>query len=61
MHILAHVELASHLRPSVSTMNTVVKIHEENEKSYIQCGPFSKQQKSLKHLPLEKMESAIAA
>jgi hypothetical protein len=31
------------------------------ERSYFQCGAFSKQQKSLKHLPQEKLESALAA
>jgi centromere protein B len=38
-----------------------LKSHEETERSYIQCGPFFRQQKSLKHLPREKLESAIAA
>jgi hypothetical protein len=40
---------------------TIVKNHEETETSFIQCRPFSKQRKSLKHSPLEKLESALAA
>jgi hypothetical protein len=35
--------------------------HEEIERRYVQCGPSSKQQKSLKYSPLEKLESALAA
>jgi hypothetical protein len=31
------------------------------KKSYVQRGPFSKQQISLKYSPLEKLESAFAA
>jgi hypothetical protein len=31
------------------------------KKGYVQRGPFSKQWRSLKHLPLEKQESAFAA
>jgi hypothetical protein len=40
-----------------------VKNREETERhySYIHCGPFPKQRKSLKHSPLEKLESALAA
>jgi hypothetical protein len=34
---------------------------EETERSFTQCGPFSKQQKSLKCLSLEELESALAA
>jgi hypothetical protein len=60
-HICTRVELASQLELSVSTRNTFVKNHEETESCYVQCGPFSKQQKSLKHSPLEKLESALAA
>jgi hypothetical protein len=60
-HIGTHVELASRLRLSVSTLNTTVKNCEEIERGYIQCGPFSKQWKSLKRLLLEKVESALAA
>jgi hypothetical protein len=48
MHILECVELASWLRLSVSTLNIVVKKHEEIERSYFQCGPLSKQHKSMK-------------
>jgi hypothetical protein len=36
-----------------------VKNHEEIERSYIQCGPFSKQQISVECLPLERLESAL--
>jgi hypothetical protein len=61
VQIDAHVELASPLRLSASVLNTFVKNHEEIKSYCIQCGPFSKQQKSLKHLPLEKLESALAA
>jgi hypothetical protein len=38
-----------------------VKNYDEIERSYVKCGPFSKQQKSLKLSPLEKLESALAA
>jgi hypothetical protein len=56
-----HVELASHLRLSMCTLNSDVKNHEGTERKYVQCGPFSKQQKSLKRSPLEKLECALAA
>jgi hypothetical protein len=45
---------------AVSTLNTVIKNHKEIERSYVQCGPFSKQ-KSLKYLLQEKLEPALAA
>jgi hypothetical protein len=38
-----------------------VKNGDEIERSYVKCGSFSKQQKSLKQSPLEKQESALAA
>jgi hypothetical protein len=60
-HISTHVNLAACLTLSKSILNTVVKNHEEIKGSYIQCGPFSKQQKSLKCSPLEKLDSALAA
>jgi centromere protein B len=60
-HTDTHVELASRLRLSVSTLNTIVKNHEEIERMYIQCGPFTKPWKSLKRLPLEKLESALSS
>jgi hypothetical protein len=60
-HIGTHVEMASHLRYSMSMLNTIVKNTEETEGSYTQWGPFSKERKSLKHSPLEKLESALAA
>jgi hypothetical protein len=60
-HTGTRVELASWLRRSLSTLNTIVTNSEEIEISYVQCGPFSKQRKSLKHSPLEKLESALAA
>jgi hypothetical protein len=41
-HIGIHAELASHLRLSVSTLNTAVKNHEETERRYVQCGTFCK-------------------
>jgi hypothetical protein len=41
------VELASWLRLSVSMLSTIVKNREETERSYVQRGPFSKQQKAL--------------
>jgi hypothetical protein len=61
VHIRIHVERASHFRLSVSTLNTTVKNHEETERRYVQCGTFCKQQKLLKHLPLEKLETALTA
>jgi centromere protein B len=45
----------------VSTLNIIVKNCKETERSYVQCGPSSKQQKSLKHLPQEKLEFALVA
>jgi hypothetical protein len=41
------------------TLNTDVKNHEETERRYVQCGPFSKQHKSLSLL--EKLGCALAA
>jgi hypothetical protein len=38
-----------------------VKNHDEIERSYAWCGPFFNQQKSLKRLSLETLESAGAA
>lgn len=38
-----------------------MKHSEEIERNYIQCGPFSKQRKSLRCPPLEKLESALVA
>jgi hypothetical protein len=38
-----------------------VKNHEVNEISYIWSSPFTKQQKSIKHLLLEELEPAVAA
>jgi hypothetical protein len=61
MHVGTCVELATRLKLSMSTVNTIVKNCEEIERNYVQCGPFSKQWKSLKHLPLEELESALAA
>jgi hypothetical protein len=55
------VGLASHLRLSVSMLNTIVKNRQETERSYVQCGPISEKWKSLKRLQLEKLESALAA
>jgi hypothetical protein len=60
-HIGMCVELASCLRLSISTLNTIVMNRDEIERWYVLCGPFSKQRKSLKHSPLEKLESALAA
>jgi hypothetical protein len=61
VHIGTCTELVSRLGlSSVSTLNTV-KNCEETETSYVQCGPFSKQQKSSEHSPLEELESALAA
>jgi hypothetical protein len=56
-----HVELAPCVRLSVSILNSIVKNHEEIERSCIQLGPFSEQWISLECLPLEKLESAITA
>jgi hypothetical protein len=44
----------------VFTLNTIVKNREEIERSYIQCGSFSKHQKSLKYSPLEKLAALTA-
>jgi hypothetical protein len=55
-----HVEQASLLKLPVPTVNPFVKNHEEIER-FVQSRPFSKQQKSLKCLPLEELESALAA
>jgi hypothetical protein len=41
-------------------LNAIVKECEQNEIKFCQCGRFSKQWKSLKCLPPEKMESALA-
>jgi hypothetical protein len=60
-HIGTRVKLATRLRVSVSTQITLVKNHEETETSFVQCRPFSKQRKSLKHSPLVKLESPLAA
>lgn len=41
-HIGTHVELASHFTISVSKQNTGVKICQDTERRYVQCGQFSK-------------------
>jgi hypothetical protein len=43
------VDPTSELGLRISTLYTTVKIREATERSYIQCGTFSKQQKSLQH------------
>jgi hypothetical protein len=60
-HIGTCVKLASCLSLSVSMLNTTVNNHEDVEQRHTQCGPFSKQWKSPKHLPLEKLGSVLAA
>jgi hypothetical protein len=55
------VELASWLRLSVSMLNTIVKNHEERERSYTQCEPSSKNWKSLNCLLLEKLVPSLTA
>jgi hypothetical protein len=45
--IRIHSELAPQSRLSVPTPNHVVKKSDKIERSFIKCGPFSKQQKSL--------------
>jgi hypothetical protein len=60
-HIGTNVEQASWLRLSVPALNTIVKNRREIERSFVQCALFSKQQKSLKCLPTDELESAIAA
>jgi hypothetical protein len=57
----AHVELTSLLRFPVSMLNTTINNSDENEASYVQRRSFSKERKSSKHLPLEKLELALAA
>lgn len=54
-------EQASWMRLSVSTLNPVMKNHEETGRSFVRCRPFSKQWKSLKCSPLEELESTLAA
>jgi len=61
MHLRTCADVASQLSLSVSIFNTTVKNHEVTEISYIWCSPFSKQQKSIKHLLLEELEPAVAA
>jgi hypothetical protein len=56
VHIGTHVEQASWLRISLPTLNPILKDHEELERSFVQCGPSSKQQKSLKYSPLEELD-----
>jgi hypothetical protein len=60
-HISTYVDLATWLRISVPTLNTVVKNHEETERRCILCGPFYMQWVSPKCSPLEKLKSALAA
>jgi hypothetical protein len=60
VHIRIRIELVSQLGFSVSTLNTIVKNYEDIERNYVQCGPVSKQWKSLKHALLEELESALA-
>lgn len=55
------IKLASHMGLSVSTLDMIVKNCEVTERSYTQCGSYSKQQKSLKNLPMAKLEAALAA
>jgi hypothetical protein len=42
-------------------LNTTVKNCEEIDRRYVECGPFSKHWKLLKCLPLENLESVLAA
>jgi hypothetical protein len=42
-------------------LNTTVKNSKETERSYIQCGPSSRQRESQKHSPQKKLESVLAA
>jgi centromere protein B len=42
-------------------LNTTVKNHEEIDRRYFHCAPYSKQWKSLKCSPLEKLESVLSA
>jgi hypothetical protein len=60
-HTGTHVEQMSWLRLPLPTLNLIVKNHEEIERRYVQCGPSSKQWKALRCLPLEKLESVLAA
>lgn len=58
-HIGACVELASQLGLPVFTLDTTVKNHEKIERYVVQCGPFSRQWRSLKRSPMEELQSAI--
>jgi hypothetical protein len=49
------------LRISAPTLNPIAKKCEKIERSFIQCRPFSRQQKLLKCSPLEKLDSVLAA
>jgi hypothetical protein len=61
VHIGSNVEEVSWMRLSVSTQKPFMKNREENESSFVQCEPFSKQWKSLKCSTLEELESVLAA
>jgi hypothetical protein len=57
-HVGTQVDLATMLGLSVSMLNTILSQQSEIEYSYLCCGPsFSKECKSLKTLPLEKLEA----
>jgi hypothetical protein len=60
-YIGTYLEQASHLRLSVSTLNTTMKDCEDFEGGFVQCGPFSKQLKALQCPPLEELEYALAS
>jgi hypothetical protein len=52
-------DLEKLLRLPVSEAHTTVEFHTSTG-SYIQCGPFSKQQTAMKQWLLEESESALA-
>jgi hypothetical protein len=57
-HVGTQVDLAAMLGLSVSTLNTIVSQQSKIESSYLCCGPsFSKECRSLKTSPLEKLEA----
>jgi hypothetical protein len=61
-HVGTWVDLVAMLGLLVSTLNMIVSKGSEIEKSYACCGPsFSKQPKSMETLPLEEMETILAA
>jgi hypothetical protein len=60
-HIATDIHLVSQQGLQVSIRNATVKTPETSKRIHSKCGPFSKKQKSVKHLLLDKQVSAFAA